>query len=51
MLFHITQTHTPETCPKEEGGSKVLVNPKAEGTKLRGMDVDPNYTAGFIAFS
>lgn len=33
MLFHITQTHTPETCPKDEGGSKVLYNPKADGVK------------------
>lgn len=37
MLFHITQTHTPETCPKDEGGSKVLFDPKVEGIKLRGM--------------
>jgi len=37
MLFLITQIHTPELCPKEEGGSKILYNPKAEGVKLRGM--------------
>ena len=37
MLFHITQAHTPETCPKDEGGSKVLYNPNAEGVKLRAM--------------
>jgi hypothetical protein len=37
MLFHITQTHTPEKCPKDAGGSKVLYDPKAEGIKLRGM--------------
>jgi hypothetical protein len=37
MLFHITQTHTPETCPKDEGGSKVLYDPTVEGIKLRGM--------------
>ncbi len=37
MLFHITQTHTPETCPKDEGGSKVLYNPNVEGVKLRAM--------------
>lgn len=35
MLFHITQTHTPETCPIDEGGGKVLYNPKVEGVKLR----------------
>ena len=34
MLFHITQTHTPELCPKDEGGSKTLCDPKAEGVKL-----------------
>ncbi len=37
MLFHITQTHTPETCPKDEGGSKVLYNPNVEGVKLQAM--------------
>lgn len=34
MLFHITQTHAAELCPKDEGGSKTLYNPKAEGVKL-----------------
>jgi hypothetical protein len=34
MLFHITQTHTPDLCPKDEGGSKTLYNPKAEGVKV-----------------
>ena len=34
MLFHITQTHTPELCPKDEGGSATLYNPKAEGVKF-----------------
>ncbi len=37
MLFHITQTHTPEHCPKQAGGSKVLYNPNVEGTKLKAM--------------
>jgi len=37
MLFLITQTHTPELCPKDVGGSKTLYNPKAEGVKLRAM--------------
>jgi hypothetical protein len=37
MLFHITQTHTPEMCPKDEGGSKTLYDPKAEGVKLLAM--------------
>ncbi len=37
MVFHITQTHTPEACPKDEGGSQVLYNPDAEGITLRAM--------------
>ena len=37
MLFHIMQTHTPESCPKDEGGSKVLYNANVEGLKLRTM--------------
>ena len=37
MLFHITQTHTPETCPKNAGGSKTLYNPNVEGVKLKAM--------------
>ena len=37
MIFHITQTHTPELCPKDTGGSEVLYNPNAEGIKLKAM--------------
>lgn len=37
MLFLITQTHTPENCPKDVGGSKTLYDPNAEGVKLRAM--------------
>ena len=37
MLFHITQTHSPETCPKEAGGSRALYDSKVEGVKLRAM--------------
>jgi hypothetical protein len=37
MLFHITQTHSAESCPKGEGGSKVLYDPKAEGVKFLAM--------------
>jgi Domain of unknown function (DUF3303) len=36
MLFHITQRHTPETCPVDEGGSNSLFNPNVEGLKLIG---------------
>lgn len=37
MLFHITQVHTPENCPKDVGGSKILYDPNVEGVKLRAM--------------
>ena len=36
MLFHITQVHTPETCPRDEGGSNSLYNPNVPGVKLIG---------------
>ena len=28
MLFHITQVHTPETCPRDEGGIELAVQPR-----------------------
>ena len=34
MLFHITQTHNPESCPKNDGGSKILYNADVAGLKL-----------------
>lgn len=37
MLFHITQTHTADLCPKDEGGSKTLYNANADGVKLVAM--------------
>ncbi|MCH7926987.1 MAG: hypothetical protein IID03_03245 [Candidatus Dadabacteria bacterium] len=37
MLFLITQVHAPESCPKDEGGSKRFYNADAEGIKLRAM--------------
>ena len=37
MLFHITQAHTPEDCPKNLGGSKTLYNPDVAGVKLLAM--------------
>ena len=37
MLFHITQTHSPESCPKDDGGSKILYNSEAEGVKVVAM--------------
>lgn len=36
MLFHITQRHTPETCPVDEGGSNSLFDANVEGVKLIG---------------
>jgi hypothetical protein len=36
VLFHITQVHTPELCPKDEGGSNTLFDPNAEGVTLIG---------------
>ncbi|MFC1764092.1 hypothetical protein ACFL6U_18710 [Planctomycetota bacterium] len=37
MLFHITQSHTPELCPKDQGGSKTLFDPQVEGVVLKAM--------------
>jgi hypothetical protein len=37
LLFHITQTHSPESCPKDEGGSKTLYDPNVVGLKLLAM--------------
>lgn len=36
MIFHITQVHTPETCPLGQGGSNSLFNPKVKGVKVIG---------------
>jgi len=36
MLFHITQTHTPETCPLGEGGSNSLFDATVPGIRLIG---------------
>jgi hypothetical protein len=36
VLFHITQVHTPETCPRDEGGSNSLFNANVPGVKLIG---------------
>ncbi len=37
MIFHITQVHTPESCPKDAGGSKTLYDPNVSGIKLKAM--------------
>ena len=36
MLFMITQTHAPETCPKDSGGADTLVDMGAQGVTLKG---------------
>ncbi|MBI2857419.1 MAG: hypothetical protein HYX95_03780 [Chloroflexi bacterium] len=36
MLFMITQVHSPENCPKDVGGSDVLINKDAKGITLKG---------------
>ena len=34
MLFHITQVHTPDQCPRDVGGVKALYDEKAQGCQL-----------------
>ena len=36
MLFMITQVHSPEACPREEGGAKILFDRNADGVTLKG---------------
>lgn len=36
MLFHITQTHSPEHCPRDEGGSNSLYDETVDGVTLIG---------------
>ena len=36
MLFHITQVHTPELCPRDEGGSNSLYDHTVPGVRLVG---------------
>ncbi|MBI4297508.1 MAG: DUF3303 family protein [Chloroflexi bacterium] len=36
MLFMITQVHTPETCPKDEGGADVLIDKGFHGVTVKG---------------
>ena len=37
MLFHITQSHTPDLCPKDDGGSQTLFDPDVDGVVLKAM--------------
>jgi hypothetical protein len=36
VLFHITQVHSPEHCPRDEGGSNSLFDAEVEGLRLVG---------------
>ena len=36
MLSHITQVHSPESCPRDEGGSNSLVDSTVPGVKVIG---------------
>jgi len=36
VLFHITQVHSPESCPRDEGGSNSLVDSTVPGVKVIG---------------
>ena len=36
MLFHITQVHSPEPCPVNEGGSNSLYDDTVPGVRLVG---------------
>ena len=36
MLFHLTQVHTPATCPLGEGGSNSLFDASVDGVRLVG---------------
>ncbi len=49
MLFHITQVHRPESCPKNEGGSDSLFDPTVEGIKVIGRyGANAQHTLFFI---
>jgi hypothetical protein len=36
VLFHVTQVHTPDQCPRDEGGSNSLFDTTVPGTRLVG---------------
>ncbi len=36
MLYMITQTHTPETCPIDAGGADTLIDQNAQGVSVKG---------------
>ena len=36
MLFHVTQVHRPESCPRDQGGSNSLYDATVDGVTLLG---------------
>jgi hypothetical protein len=36
VLFHVTQVHAPESCPKNEGGSNSLFDADVPGVNVLG---------------
>jgi hypothetical protein len=37
MLFHITQTHDPDSCPIDDGGSTTLYDGKVDGLTVKAV--------------
>jgi hypothetical protein len=49
MLFMITQVHTPESCPKDEGSANSLINAKAKGIAVKGRwGAWPHHTIWYL---
>ena len=49
MLFMITQVHTPQTCPRDEGGADVLIDKNAQGVTVKSRWVaGPQHTIWFL---
>jgi hypothetical protein len=36
VLFHVTQVHSPESCPRDQGGSNSLYDATVDGLTLIG---------------
>jgi hypothetical protein len=49
MLFHITQVHSAEHCPRDEGGSNSLYDATVDGVRLIGRyGANAQYTLFFV---
>ncbi len=49
MLFHISQVHSPESCPRDEGGSNSLYDDSVDGLTLIGRyGANAQHTLFFI---